>query len=276
MKNILVPVDFSESALNALVFALRFAQKLDYEVKVLHVYSGSMDTHEPLVLQNKPQYQALSDQLNEFIEVAVQKAGVDVKVTQVLKTALMVGRIIMRQVNSDATNMVILGRIGKGRAIDRLMGSLTATVAQQSKCPVLIVPENTTELSFDNILYAANFESADERLIKIAVDFGRVFGAGMHFVHVGDSHDFEFVEKTFFEELFKSGDPDFAFHLLNVDDKNVMHGLTQYAKTNNIDLVILVNYQRDFWNTLLQRSMTQKMSLTTEVPLLVFHKGTSL
>lgn len=273
MKNLLVPVDFSLSSLNALTYAFHLANALEYQVHALHVFNGNVDTIHPLTLKHQPMEDALNDKMKEIVRQANANAGVLAPVVTTISPALLVGREIMKYVKAPETEMVVVGRHGDGNAIQRLMGSIASTVAQQADCPVMIVPEKAKWKNFDHILYASNYESADDEAMKTAVDFGRVFKAAMHFVHVGTPEAFEAIESDFFDKLFEQGDPEYAFSLLNVQDGDVLHGLNTYAAANKIDLQILVNFQRDFWNTFLQNSMTQKMALSTHIPLLVLHIG---
>ena len=187
--------------------------------------------------------------------------------------APIVNRIIELSKEADAV-MIIMGTTGSHNMLDRWLGSISSEVAQQANCPVLLVPKESRFTNFENILYASNFESADEDVIDQIIEFANLFRSSVHFIHVNEKdrkEDFSKTEDRIFNQLFEDGDPAFTFNLASVESTSVMKGLEQYAAENAVDLIVLVNRQRSFIDNLLNESLTKKLALYSKVPILIFH-----
>ena len=167
--------------------------------------------------------------------------------------------------------MVVVGTRGSHNMAEKMFGSTASSIAQRAHCPVFLIPEGVKYEAFRGVLYASNYESADEEMLEQVIDFGNVFRSTMHFVHVEENDNYENVEDTIFNKLFEEGDPAFSFNIVNLKNRSVIEGLTQYANENEVDLIVLVNRHRKFIENVMKLSLTQKMALNTKLPLMVFH-----
>lgn len=277
MKKILVPVDFSVCSLNALQYAKSLADDLGFSLKVVHIYTGSLNSNGPLILSpGKTRKEALDEHLEEFIQKldGSKNEGTVISKTIIETETMLAMSISYKLLNltkNEEIAMVVMGTTGAGDIVNKLLGSISSEVAQKAHCPVVLVPDGQKYQSFKSVLYASNYESADEELIQQVIDFGNIFRASMHFVHVDENDNYENVEDTIFYKLFEKGDPAFSFNIVNLKDVPVMEGLNQYASENNIDLLVLVNRQRTFFDNLFRLSLTKRMVENTNLPLMVFH-----
>ena len=277
MKKILVPIDFSKSSQDALVYAKNLANTLGFSLNVVHVYTSNLNPSESLTLRpGKIRQESLEERLEEFVNAITQDDKNNPVLTQTkieteVVLAMSVSYKILKLTKDPEIAMVVMGTSGAGNIMDKMFGSISSAVAQRAHCPVVLIPEGLKYKDFQNVLYASNYESADEDLIQQVIDFGNIFRATMHFVHVEDKDNYETVEDTIFYKLFEKGDPAFSFNIVNIENKPVIEGLTQYADENNVDLIVLVNRQRSYLDNLFQLSLTKKMALDTKFPLMVFH-----
>ena len=275
MKKILVPIDFSSSSMDAFLYAKNLANTLGYSLKVVHVYSGNLSTHEVDILQpNKSTIESLEEYLDFFVsptpntEASIATLS---KIETEVISEINISSTLLNLAEDPEIAMIVMGTSGSKNIIDRMLGSISSTVAQKATCPVFLIREGLKYKEFKNVLYASNYESANEELIQEVIDFGNTFRATMHFVHVDEKDNFEAVEDTIFDKLFEKGDPAFSFNIVNIKNKSVLEGLTQYAEENQVDLIVLVNRHRSHLDNLFQLSLTKKMALNTKFPLMVFH-----
>lgn len=277
MKKILVPIDFSQCSLDAFLYAKDLANTLGFSLKVIHVYTGNLNPHESITLRpGKTKHESLQERLEEFVNTLPENDGdhsilTPTKIETEAILAMSVSYKILKLTKDPEIAMVVMGTSGVGNVIEKMLGSISSAVAQRAHCPVILVPKGLKYQDFKNVLYASNYESADEKLLQQVIDFGNIFRATMHFVHVEEQDNYESVEDTIFHKLFEKGDPAFSFNIVNIEDKPVLEGLTQYADENNVDLIVLVNRQRSYLDNLFQLSLTQKMTFNTKFPLMVFH-----
>ena len=275
-KKFIVPVDFSTTSQNAYLYARELAKLYDARIEVVHVYMGSLNINDPLVIrQGKGIADVLQEQLDDLVKLYPREEGSDVATEVEVSTRLIHGFTIKKLVElsrEDTTNMIVIGATGQGDAIDRLMGSVSSEVAQKAYCPVLVIPKGAKFFGLENILYSSNYESADYRMLERIIEFNKSFGAVLHFIHVNEKgEDYDPVENKIFDKLFERGEPNYAFNLASVQSSSVMKGILQYSEENEVDLVVLVNRQRSFWESIIGASMTKKLALRTRVPILVYH-----
>ena len=278
MKNILVPIDFSQSSMDAFLYAKGLADTLDFSIKLVNVYSGNLNIEPSINLHSeKNREETILKMMNEFVKVNLESSkNSNILTHQKIETEAIIGlnttqEIVNMTTNKDDIAMVVIGTTGTGNVIDKMFGSVSSGVAQRSHCPVILVPQGAEYKDFKNVLYASNYESADENLIEQIVDFGNVFRATMHFVHVEENDVYETVEDTIFYKIFEKGNPAFSFNIVNIKNRSVLGGLNQYADENNVDLIVLVNRQRNYLENIFQLSLTKKMAKTSKLPVMVFH-----
>ncbi|MFK8006310.1 MAG: universal stress protein [Saprospiraceae bacterium] len=276
MKKILVPTDFSKSALKAFLYAKELAKTLGYGLKVVHINTGNLSTNQPLILQSeKSRQEVLTEMLNEFVTLEDVNEKTNILTTQKIETAIYEAINITKKIvllsEEEEVELLVMGTTGANNALDKMLGSIASSVAQRAHCPVFLIPENVKYQDFENVLYASNYESADEILIESIIDFGNIFRVTMHFVHIEEQDNYENIEDTIFYKLFEKGDPAFSFNIVNIKNRSVMNGLYQYAEENEVDLIVLVNRQRNVLENFFQLSLTKKMARTTTLPLMVFH-----
>ena len=275
MKTIVVPTDFSKVAHNAYLFAREMADLFQYKIKVIHVYGGELNAMEHLALQSgDTPFNYLLNKLNNFVDKTpeegdvVTKTGVEVEILE----GNVVKKIVAISENDD-TAMIIAGSEGHYNWLEQLSGSITSALAQKAKCPVMLIPKGVKYKQFDNMLYASDFSSADEKMILKVIDFANLFDASIHFIHIEDKDDVDFsaIEDSMFNLLFKDGDPTFSFNMVSINGVDVISGLNQYAEENEVDLIVLVNRHRAYVDNLLGLSTTRQLAMDTNFPLMVYH-----
>jgi nucleotide-binding universal stress UspA family protein len=141
-RRILCPVDFSESSLDALAYAINMAEEADARLTLLHV------AEIPLVLSEEPT--VLDLDLSRIREAAVADARGKLhelipehaRTYCTVETAVVEGRAyreVLRQANERQSDLIVMGIQGRG-ALDLLVfGSTTHHVIRASACPVLVV-----------------------------------------------------------------------------------------------------------------------------------------
>ncbi|MEN0005735.1 MAG: universal stress protein, partial [Bacteroidota bacterium] len=174
---------------------------------------------------------------------------------------------------SEEYDLVVMGTTGENGMLEQIFGSVSNNTSRKAKCPVILVPNGHTFDGLDRILYASNYESAEDDMVEQIIDFNKTFQANLHFVHVREGKDENFAKsKTeIFEELFEDGEPEFAFEIEEIQAESVSEGLNEYALENKVDLVVMVNKKRSWWERWFNPSATRAMAFATHTPLMVLH-----
>jgi nucleotide-binding universal stress UspA family protein len=262
MNIVIVPVDFSETSMNAARYA---AQLLvgHYGVTMLlyHHYSKQPEEQE-----SHDTLEALKKQLNEKFAVNIDTLahhGDDFI------------HDLEKAVRHRSADLVIMGITGRSPLGQALIGSNTLKFADTRVCPVLIVPEQSTYCEVKNVMLASDFKDVFQTTPSAPIkDFLKTFRPQLHVVNVDPEHyvaisESYAKEKADFEAMFSEFDPEFYFmRLFDIEE-----ALSLFAKERNIDLIIAVHKQHSFFHKLFSKTgTTKKLSYQSEVPVLVVHE----
>lgn len=139
---VLCPIDFSESSLAALEYAITMAEESDAQLTLLHVTEmPAALTQEPFVVDvelSRVREAAVNDARRKLEQLIPEGARAYCKVD----TAVVEGRAyreILRQAAENKTDLIVMGVHGRGALDLLLFGSTTHHVIRASTCPVLIV-----------------------------------------------------------------------------------------------------------------------------------------
>jgi nucleotide-binding universal stress UspA family protein len=141
-RRVLCPVDFSESSLQAIAYAVNVAEESDAQLRLLYV------VEVPPVLTQEPPVATASLLAARDAAAARARQRLHELVPERARTFCTVDSVvaeergyheILRQISALQTDLVVMGVHGRG-VVDRLLfGSTTHHVIRAAVCPVLIV-----------------------------------------------------------------------------------------------------------------------------------------
>lgn len=141
IHRILVPVDFSEHAHEALLYAVRLADALEADVDVLHVDAEADATTEHVTVPGHPGHtvaEVLDERASADLDAFLKRIPTPVDAR--LRPRVLRGdpaKVIVEE--SEAYDLVVMGRHGRTALMHLLTGSVTEKVLRHAKCPVLTV-----------------------------------------------------------------------------------------------------------------------------------------
>lgn len=144
-KRILCPVDFSDSSLRALDYALSMVQEADGHLTVLHVVSNEFertadmasivyDARKTIGDFPKEREEALRQRLQEAVTGAAKSCRVES-----LMTHGKPWREVLRVASERQSDLIVMGMHGRGVADLLFFGSTTQHVVREAECPVLTI-----------------------------------------------------------------------------------------------------------------------------------------
>ena len=272
MKNILVPVDFSDTSKNAFQYALAYAEKTHASIKLLNVFNSPLDAANPAILLSLgEQEERLKEALAKMI-LEQKPSTSNVPVTFEAKLGFAVDEIIKLSESKDV-NLIIMGTMGEHIALEKVFGTVSSDVSQNASCPVMLIPPDIKFNKIKDILFASDYTATEGQVLDNILKFAKTFDSALHFVHVNDRDDNLEVgpEELIFEKVFESKDPATPMYFAEVKDFSVIDGLNKYIQNHEIDLLTVVTQKRSFWERLFHKSTTKRMVLNSEIPLLVLH-----
>ncbi|HMG93372.1 MAG TPA: universal stress protein [Chryseolinea sp.] len=261
MKNILVPVDFSTASDVALKYTAELGRTLKANIRLLHVHNqaGSNKT------QNVEKLQSLIDSLGERYS--------SVKWDTIVESGT-IADVIISCAKKD-TDMIAMGTQGMSSIDKAILGTHTAEIIEKAACPVLAIPMPTRPYAPRNILFATDYAAGDWKSAKVLTEMARELNGTITYLHVtrADDDD-ELAEEQnqidkFTDEIKKSTDfPRIKSKIIS--DNNVFMGLDSVLQDSAVDLLCLSTRKRTLIEKLYNPSVTRKMAIHTQIPLLAF------
>lgn len=277
MKKIIVPTDFSQTAHNAFLYAEALSDRLGNPLKVVNIAHPSTDSIDGVTAPMMNDLMNFrKEKLKKFVNIENAVPGNNL-VAVLCETEVVPGLAkseIIELSKKEQTEMIVMGSTGERGVLVDFLGSISTGVSQKAKCPVWLIPPGAKFEGINHIVFASNFESADEKIVLQAAKLAEQFDAMIEFVHIEEKteqEDFSETEGKIFSRLFAEGDPSFPFQMKSIKADSVTAGLNAYAEKEAVDLIVIANRQRSFWESLTRQSTTKKMALNIKKPTLVYH-----
>ena len=273
MKTIVVPVDFSETSINAVRYAAQLSLQIKAKVMMLHAYQY------PLVHPLEDGLELTDEGVKEINlkELARVKRVVETEFPLAKLEYLIINGNLSGVINVFAenfrTDLIVMGLSGAGKVKELLIGSNTLDVAANTKIPVIIVPEECKFKRLNKIALATDFrdvvENIPDKQIKSLLE---VTGARLSIVNVDYQHEYASVDTPFQSGLvaamFGSYEPQYHF----VQDYNIQEGLSRYVEENEVDLLVAVPHKHGLLHKLFIPSHTRQIVFHSKIPVMVVHE----
>jgi nucleotide-binding universal stress UspA family protein len=148
IKNILVPIDGSEHSVRAMSYALDLAEKYSADIKLLSVAqpvvaTGSMFLTQPILPPASTAiYVKEIEAAHEKILAEALRKAKERKPNINISKQLVNGRPadkIVKIANDGNFDLIVIGSRGAGGIKEFFLGSVSDRVADEARCPVLLV-----------------------------------------------------------------------------------------------------------------------------------------
>lgn len=288
VQRILVPIDFSDYSVNACRYAIGLADKLNAAIKLMHVYYNPVINSMPLT--DTYYYQVNMDEIIREIELRaknnmeefyqdlkkqIEDKGISgVKLDYALQRGI-ASEEILKKSTDYKPDVIIIGTRGAGEQENDLIGSVTTKIMENSKVPVLIIPEDAIYEGIHtiNILYVTDFDDSDILSIKKLLRLMSPFDIRLYCMHVGsnDEAPLDKAKMNGLHEEIKQLCPDRDIECQIIEGKNALKAIQAYIREKNIDILSMVTHKQGLLARLFKPDMARRVLFHTNTPFLVFH-----
>jgi len=273
MENILAAVDFSATSKNAMEYAANLARYFNAKLIIFHAYHiPVLNTEAGYIPPLYDTKQIAEEEIKTWVSELSDRFG-DVDIKHRIEMGFAADLIEEKALENDC-DIIIMGLANKNSAIkEHLIGSTATQVAQKSKVPVLIVPENAKYTKIRKISYACDFnkklESTD--VLTLVKYFCSLFDADLQVLNVMKPREEISIEKakidSFVEEKLNTTRHDTFF----IYEKEVDKGLIEFMEHHDTDILIISPKNHSFFHDLFIESNTKKLAFHANVPVLTIH-----
>ncbi len=286
MIRILVPVDFSDYAFNALKYALKLGEEMPSEIMLTHCFPEVFDEKDIEVPEGTLDIGKIIQQKRESERKAIEeiiektKAGFNENQRKniSLKLYFEIGYaedILLNLSSELSPDVIVMGTKSKGETIKELLGSVTSDVVRKAPVPVLTIPsESNINLNrINNILFITDFSGTDYKSLHKLILLITPFKTLIHCIKVNTSTP----DKWDKDKMNKFGGycaTTYRNHSIKTGilyGENFINTLDKFIKDNSIDIIAMTRRKRNIISSLFHPSISRKILFHTNIPLLVFN-----
>ena len=252
MKKILVPVDFSQYATNALRVAADIAKKQNAEIVALHM----LGITEAVLIKNEDQEIAEAMYYMKLAEKRFETLLSEDFLKGVKITETVLNHKVFSEINEVAKDMdidlIIMGSHGTTNLReDVFIGSNTEKVVRSANVPVLIIKEEIDEFQLNNVVFACDFKLENLKAYHNAMDLFMALDAEVTLLYVNLPGEFfrssAEIENRVKDFLFKADAANMNEMLKRVvywSDYSVEKGIFNYSNRVDADAIAIPTHGR--------------------------------
>lgn len=271
MKTILVPTDFSETAENALSYAIEISKLTDAKIILFHVYYPPvMISEAPIMMPSLVEFEkeCINDLAN-LQHIIYQKHGNKIQVEYKCECGFAVDEINLF-CDKNKIDLIVMGMQGGGYFTEKIIGSLTTSLIHNTKYPVLVIDKTVTFKNIKKLVLACDYIKIPNDLIfEPLKEFIKLFKPHVYVLNiVKELENVPTLNETTagvrIEHVLDSIEHTFHF----AQNEDVIAGLNEFITEKNIDMVVMIPRIHSVLKNLFNESNTKKMAFHSEIPLL--------
>lgn len=261
MKSVIIPVDFSDTSLNAARYvANMLAGHPDTKVVLYHNYENESDRDIAL------------SYLESLKRELVEKG--DSRVEYELEMGGDLVENIDRLAHTMRYTLIAMGITGRTTMGQALMGSNTLKLVDNTIYPVLIIPPGAKYTGLKNVAFASDFENVRSSTPEIFISSVlEMFNPQLHIVNVNAEHYVALTEhyqqeKQKLKDMFSKYSTEFYF----IGMSDFFEALENFTRDYNIDMLITVPRHHANSKTLFKNTHTKRLAYHSHIPILAAHQ----
>jgi nucleotide-binding universal stress UspA family protein len=272
MHTILVPIDFSPCADNAMRFALEIARHSGATIHALNVVytNDALDNNIYNAFFIDTYLKDRETALQEWTQKFQSKAD-EHRVT--MSNGCYVGMpisSICEVAKEKKASLIVMGTTGATGLSGLFMGSTTAGVIESSRIPVFAIPTGTHYRPYSRFVLATDFNlSVNTGALKVMHDLMLMQHTGLSILHVlpPEAERPDTAKEDQFS-LILGGIPH-HYHYLH--SEHITEAVCNFIESTECNGLVVVAHEHDIFYKLFGQSTTRALVQRINVPMLVLH-----
>ncbi len=263
-NTILVPLDFSEVAQNALGHALKVADEYNNEITLLHILDEGNFIGNLFGGNNNIELikEAIEMKLDKII-VESNKQYPKVKINKLTESGK-IYKVITNIANEGHYDSIIMGTNGAS-GLQQITGSNASRVINYAKVPVVVVKEKSIGNGYEKIVLPIDLTRESRQKVRWAVHVAKKFNSTIHVIYENTTNQ-EFRNKinAVINQTQDILDTNGAKYILRglEEDKypdSFAEDTLAYANEIDADLIMIMSQQEKGFNEFLLGSYAQQI-----------------
>ncbi|MBL7883162.1 MAG: universal stress protein [Bacteroidia bacterium] len=273
IKKILIPMDFSETALTAIEHAAFTAQIFKADLVLLHVAEKTWEKFS--IVSPELRVEAPTDFV-KAIEKRLEDIAAGIRSKYGVKSTCITteGNIFSEIVNvskEHEVDLVVMGTHGTSGVVEFFVGSNTYKVVTESICPVISVRAHANKVGFKDIVLPIDDSKHSRQKVNHAIVMAKQFASKIHILGLAEGDDATEMKKfelklEQIEEYLKKNDVLYSRKVIN--GGNQAKATYEYAKEINADLIVIMTDQDETLTGRLLGTYAQQIINHSKIPVM--------
>jgi nucleotide-binding universal stress UspA family protein len=273
MKTILVPTDYSDTANNALQYALELAKFSHAKLILLHAYQIPLPTGEIPVMMISPQEleKDSSIRIKKLEKELISKTSGNIKIESVVRAGFVPDEI-MDTAKAKNADLIVMGVTGGSKIEEALMGSSAISVIKHTQTPVLVIPKDARFKKIQKIVLSYDYhDEMKETIMKKFKEFVQLFKAKVLVLNVVTPVEVPTYENAVAGSTIENSLKDIEHTLFFPSSDDITDEINAFADAHQCDWLVMVPHKHKLLAGLFHKSNTKRMAFHTHIPLLALH-----
>ncbi|WP_299396905.1 universal stress protein [uncultured Gelidibacter sp.] len=275
MKNILLPTDFSENSWNAIRYAMNLFKNdvctfyllntytpVIYHVEYVLGYPAQFGIEDTIRNTSQQQLETLKQRIYETFG---KNPNHDIQ--EMARFDFLISGI-KDFMDTHTIHMIVMGTTGATGAKEVLFGSHTVQVINNVKCPVLAIPEGFEYKTPTAILLPTDYGITFQKdQFSSLLALAKAQNSKIEILHVLTSvlSEVQLKNKAALQQLLSQEN----YEIHEVQGDHVMDGIINFQDKNAIDMLVMINNKKSFFENILFKSTVNQIGFHLTVPFLV-------
>jgi nucleotide-binding universal stress UspA family protein len=243
MKNIIIPIDFSEDSMKGIELALLFSRKQYTNIQLVYVQKKSSDYNSPGYFEEEKKWaEKKFEEVIASYEPRLENAS---KLRYIIKSGKIYKEIVS-QVESYKDAMVIASTHGASGFEEFFMGSNAFKIISATERPVLTTRKGKIPDDIGKIVMPLDITVDSRQKVSITAELAELFGAEVHIITVTSSRGQKITKRLEAYSRQAAGyltSKKIPFRQKSLYGDHIVDLIVVYADSVNADMITIMKEQ---------------------------------
>lgn len=269
MKRVILLTDFSETARNASLYALKMYDKERVHFQLLNIFDVEF-SGSPYIMQVKEEM-AEESMRGLRKELSLLHAQYPNSRIELASRFGAMTEVIRKEIEDYDPELIVLGCKGESALEHFLLGSNALEIIKHVHFPMIVVPSEAKFSPPQKIVFATDLKDVD--ISKMATPLNnlvKAYNSELLFLNVLEE---EYVNRVEAEEKIASYFPGIklSFHFID-HNGDVCKSILKFMDENDARLLTLVRHHHNFFQRMFNPHIIKKMIRHPHHPMLILHE----
>ena len=227
MKNIIVPIDFSEDSLKGLDLALMFTRKQPTTIQMVYVQKRSTDYNSPGQFEEEKKW--AEKRFKEILSKYESRMENDSNLRYIIKSGKIYKEIV-NQADSYKESLVVASTHGASGFEEFFIGSNAFKIISATEMPVLTTRTGKISTTLEKIVMPIDVTIDTRQKVPMTAELAKLFDAEVHIITISSSRGKRIISRL-------NAYANQASSYLNA--KGIKHRIKNLYGDNVVDLTVV-------------------------------------